>query len=99
MRFCKAQPRDHLCMAAFEAIYMYATLDACWSKSSKTVPGHVTEVIFILQYSDMLGITNPFPPLGTFPKFQHLGMLQAKMVIMWSTVYGLWRREGAMLGW
>ena len=118
VRFRKARPGDHLCMAcqcpgcqshnirnrglcpedaddaAFEAICIRATLDAFWSKSSKTVASHVTEVRFILRYSDMLGIINRFPRLGPFPKFHHLGMLQAIMVVI-----GLWRREWAVMGW
>ena len=52
--------------AAFEAICIRATLYAFWSKSSKTVASHVPEVRFILRYSDMLGIINPFRDLDHF---------------------------------
>ena len=67
---------------AFESICTRAQLDAFWSRSSKTVSGHVTEVKFISKYADMLGILDPFPKLGPFPKYHHMGMLQAMMVIM-----------------
>jgi len=36
----------------------------------------------------MLGIINPFPRLGPFPKFHHLGMLQAIMAVMRSMEKG-----------
>ena len=67
---------------AFEAVVTRATLDAFWSRASKTVSSHVREVIFIIKYAEMLHIVNPFPRLGPFPRYHHLGMLQAIMVIM-----------------
>ena len=67
---------------AFESICTRAQLDAFWSHSSKTIAGHVSEVKFIMKYTDMLGVLNPFPNLGPFPKYNHMGMQQGMMVIM-----------------
>ena len=67
---------------AFVAICVRATLDAFWSRSSRTVSGHIREVKKVLLFSRMFGIRNPFPRLGPFPKYYHGGMLQAMMVVM-----------------
>ena len=73
---------------AFDAVCKRVILDAFWSHSSATVAGHVREVKFIIDYARMLAIRNPFPRLGPFPKYHHLGMLQAMMVIMRSMERG-----------
>ena len=62
---------------AFTCVVIRATLDAFWSHSSKTVQGHVREVKNVIKYAEMLGIPEPFPRLGPFPKSHHLGMLKA----------------------
>ena len=67
---------------AFKSVVTRATLDAFCSQASKTVASHVREVIFIIKYSEMLYISNPFPRLGLFPCYHHLAILQAIMVIM-----------------
>lgn len=67
---------------AFTAICTRVILDAFWSRSSATVAGHVRELSFIIDYAKRLDIADPLPPLGPFPKYSHLGMLQAMMVIM-----------------
>ena len=67
---------------AFKSVCTRAILDAFWSHSSRTVEGHVREVRFIWRHTDMLGITNPFPRLGPFPRYHYLEMLQVMMVIM-----------------
>ena len=67
---------------AFTAVCTQVILDAFWSRSSATVAGHVQELSFIIEYAKRLGISNPLPPLGPFPRYHHLGMLQAMMVIM-----------------
>ena len=82
---------------AFEALTIRATLDAFWSHSSKTIAGHVREVKYICKYADALGITHPFPRLGPFSKSQHLGMLQAIMVLFRSTEPGR-KRETVQYG-
>ena len=73
---------------AFESTCIRAQLDAFWSRSSKTISGHVAEVKFILKYTDMLGVLKPFPRLGPFPKYNHMGMQQGMMVIMRSQESG-----------
>ena len=67
---------------AFECFSIRCTLDAFWSRSTRTVGGHVREVNFILKYADVLGITHPLPRLGPFPLGKHLGMKEAIMLVM-----------------
>jgi len=71
----------------FECVVTRATLDAFWDRSSKTVGGHVREVKFMLKYGHLLDV-EPFPALGPWPLYQHLGMLQAIMVMMHSRENG-----------
>ena len=71
----------------FECLVTRATLDAFWSRSSKTVAGHVREVKFMIKYGGILRF-DPFPPLGPWPLYTHLGMLQALMVVMRSREKG-----------
>ena len=78
---------------AFKCLVIRATLDAFWSRAPGTVKGHVTEVRFMRKYGKALRF-DPFPPLGPFPLGQHLGMLQAIMVIMRSTGKG---RKGPLV--
>ena len=72
---------------AFEAVAMRVTLDAFWAHASKTVAGHVSETRFMARYAEALGV-NPFPPLGPYALGQHLGMLEAMMVVMRSMEKG-----------
>ena len=72
---------------AFEALATRATLDAFWAHASKTVAGHVAEVRFMGRYAEALGV-DPFPPLGPFALGEHLGMLEAMMVVMRSMEKG-----------
>ncbi|KAL7534632.1 hypothetical protein ACHAXR_008889 [Thalassiosira sp. AJA248-18] len=46
---------------AFKCICIRATLDAFWAHSSRTVAAHVSEVKFIIKYSENLDIARPFP--------------------------------------
>ena len=71
----------------FECVVTRATLDAFWARWSKTVGGHVREVKFMLKYGHLLDV-EPFPALGPWPLYQHLGMLQAIMVMMHSRENG-----------
>ena len=48
----------------FTCLAIRATLDAFWSRSSKTILTHWTEVIFLLRYAEALDIPVPFPRLG-----------------------------------
>ena len=67
---------------AFKSVCIRATLNMFWSHASSTVSGHVREVKFIEKYADRLKISNSFPRLGPFPRYHHLGMAQAIMVVM-----------------
>lgn len=67
---------------AFEALATRATLDAFWAHSSKTVKDHVRNVERIILFAESLGIPDPLPRLGPFPRSHHLGMLQAIMVLV-----------------
>ena len=64
----------------FDCLVIRATLDAFWSRSTRTIAGHLREVKLIIKYASELGATNPLPRLGSFPLYHHLGMLQAIMV-------------------
>ena len=90
----KGEPDDE----AFEAVCTRAILDAFWSHATSTVAAHVREVGFIVKYARMLGIGNPFPRLGPFPKYCHLGMKQAIMVIMRSMEPGRGRNGKVKYG-
>jgi len=72
---------------AFECIAIRATLDAFWSRASKTVASHVSEVRFMARYGAALGFS-PMPPLGPWPLYQHLGLKEAMMVLMRSMEKG-----------
>ena len=65
---------------AFESLVTRATLDSFWSRASKTVAGHVTEVRFMGRYGRAFGF-KPLPPLGPWGLGKHLGMAQAIMVV------------------
>ena len=65
----------------FDCLVIRATLDAFWSRSTRTIAGHLREVKLIIKYAGELGATNPLPRLGPFPLYHHLGMLQAIMVV------------------
>ena len=73
----------------FDAACTRVILDAFWSRSSNTVAGHVREINYIIKYATWLGISNPFPRWGPFPRYYHMGMQQqAIMVIMRSMEKG-----------
>ena len=58
-----------------------ATLDAFWSRASKTVANHVWEVRNMARYGGMFGYP-PMPILGPWALFNHLGMDAAIMLLM-----------------
>jgi hypothetical protein len=64
-----------------------ATLDAFWSRASKTVDNHVREVRNMARYGRMFRYP-PMPVLGPWPLFMHLGMDAAVMVLMRSLEKG-----------
>jgi hypothetical protein len=72
---------------AFEALAVRATLDAFWAHATGTIKSHVTNVRFMSRYGDALGFL-PMPPLGPYPLYQHCGMLEAIMLLMWSMEKG-----------
>jgi len=72
---------------AFECVVIRATLDAFGSRTPSTVKSHVREVEFMIKYGKALRF-DPFPPLGPYPLYQHLGMLQAILVEMRSMEKG-----------
>ncbi len=47
----------------FEFTCIRATLDAFWARASRTVLGHVLQVIFMKKCADLLDIAYPFPCL------------------------------------
>lgn len=49
--------------------------------------GHVTEVNFLVRYATALGV-DPFPRLGPWKLGQHLGMMEASMMVMRSMEKG-----------
>lgn len=75
---------------AFECVAIRATLDAFWSRT--TVKRHAREVEFTIKYGRAFCF-NPFPPLGPYPLYQHMGMLQAILVEMRSMEKGRGARE------
>lgn len=77
--------------AAFESLCIRAYLDAFWSRSSRTIAKHVTEVGFLLKYSRLLGLV-ALPDLGPWGLGNHMGMLTAIMVLMRSKEPG---RQGS----
>ena len=79
---------------AFECLSIRCTLDAFWSRSTRTIEGHVREVKFILKYAETLGITHPLPRLGPFPRGKHLGMQEAILLAMRSKEPG--RKDGTV---
>ena len=66
----------------FEIVCIRATLDAFWSRASRTIKGHLSEVRFSLKYARMAGILDPLPRLGPYPLYYHGGVLQAIMVCL-----------------
>jgi hypothetical protein len=64
-----------------------ATLDAFWSRASKTVANHVQEVRNMARYGRMFRYP-PMPTLGPWPLYTHLGMDAAVMVLMRSLEKG-----------
>lgn len=77
--------------AAFESLCIRAYLDAFWSRSSRTIAKHVTEVGFLLKYSRALGLV-ALPDLGPWELGKDMGMLTAIMVLMRSKEPG--RKKG-----
>jgi hypothetical protein len=67
----------------FECMGVQATLDAFWSRASKTVGNHVQEVRNMARYGGMFQYP-PMPVLGPWPLYTHLGMDAAVMVLMQS---------------
>jgi hypothetical protein len=67
----------------FECMVVQATLDAFWSRASKTVWNHVREVRNMARYGRMFQYP-PMPVLGPWPLYTHLGMEAAVMVLMQS---------------
>ena len=63
----------------FTCLAIRATLDAFWSRLSKTISTHRTEVNFLLKYAGALDIPVPVPRLGSYPLGHHLGMKKRKM--------------------
>ena len=76
---------------AFECIMIRVQLDAFWTHASRTVAAHVREVKNMAKYAERLGIESPMPKLGPFPLGQHMGALQAALVIMRSMEKGTGR--------
>jgi hypothetical protein len=77
----------------FECMVVRATLDALWSRASKTVGNHVREVRNMACYGRMF----QYPPmlfLRPWPLYTHLGMEAAVMVLMQSMEKG---RGGGMV--
>lgn len=75
----------------FECMVVRATLDAFWSRATKTIGNHVREVRNMARYGSMLGYP-PMPVLGPWPLYSHHGMDAAIMVLMRSMEKG---RSGA----
>lgn len=71
----------------FKCMIVRATLDAFWSRASKTIANHVREVRNMARYGDMLRFA-PMPVLGPWPLHTHLGMDAAVMVLMRSMEKG-----------
>jgi hypothetical protein len=71
----------------FECMVIRATLDAFWSRSSKTVSNHVREVRNMARYGGLLGYS-PLPVLGPWSLSNHFGMGAAVMVLMRSMEKG-----------
>jgi hypothetical protein len=71
----------------FECMVTRATLDAFWSRASKTVGNHVREVRNMARYGRMFQYP-PMPVLGPWPLYSHLGMDAAVMVLMQSMEKG-----------
>jgi hypothetical protein len=65
----------------FKCMMIRATLDAFWSRSSKTVLNHVREVRNMAKYGGLLGYS-PLPVLGPWALSNHFGMGAAVMVLM-----------------
>jgi hypothetical protein len=80
----------------FACLAVRATLDAFWSRSSKTIATHRTEVTFILRYAATLDISRPFPRLGPYPLGHHLGMAQGILLEMRSLEPG---KKGTTVSW
>jgi hypothetical protein len=76
----------------FECMVVRATLDAFWSRASKTVMNHVREVRNMACYGRMFQYP-PMPVLGPWTLYIHLGMEAAVMVLMQSMEKG---RGGGM---
>jgi len=67
---------------AFECVTIRATLDAFWHRASRTVAQTVTEVNFIVRYSEALDTLRPLPNLGPFKLGEDMGMHAAVLLIM-----------------
>jgi hypothetical protein len=65
----------------FECIVIRATLDAFWSRSSKTIANHVHEARNMARYGRMQGYS-PMSILGPWALSNHLLMDTAVMVLM-----------------
>jgi len=70
-----------------ECMLIRATLDAFWSRASKTVANHVREVKNMARYGQMFRYS-PMPVLGPWPLYTHLGMDAALMVLLQSMEKG-----------
>lgn len=70
-----------------ECMLIRATLDAFWSRASKTVANHVREVKNMAKYGQMFRYS-PMPVLGPWPLYTHLGMDAALMVLLRSMEKG-----------
>ena len=68
---------------AFKCIAIWATLNAFWSRATKTVASYIREVRFMACYGAALGF-NLMPSLGPWPLYQHLGTKEAMLVLIHS---------------
>ena len=68
---------------AFKCIAIWATLNAFWSRATKTVASYIREVRFMACYGAALGF-NLMPSLGPWPLYQHLGTKEAILVLIHS---------------
>ena len=66
----------------FLATFTRCQLDSFWDRATSTVSSHVREAIFTVGYAELLDIPYPYPALGPYTTGEHLGMLQAMMVVM-----------------
>ena len=78
---------SHVDDLVLECMIIRATLDAFWSRATKTVANHVREFRNMARYGRMLHYP-PMPVLGPWPLHAHLGMDAAVMVLMRSMEKG-----------